>query len=214
MTQRTHQPLMGRLILFTALLLAAATGCTTSDATSSPTPSSTSTTPPPTSASAEPSPTQATTPDPAPTPSLSEEDAIAAEAIAALKEYVALANKVENNGGEGWEELRPWWGNPEVAAAGQSFYEGIASRGEHSEGEVIVLNPVASEIQTGEQEGSNVRVVVLACFDSSSLTVVNDVGDEVDAPEPSRTLISTRLQFTAATSQWNVIGQEGGSEAC
>ena len=108
------------------------------------------------------------------------EQTLVDEAIAALTEYLALANEVENDGGRGWEEkLKPWWGSDEMIESGVSHFSTLQDLGWHTEGTTSIakVGGYVSELDT--------RTVSLSyCLDATQGRIMDADGHEVaDVPE-------------------------------
>ena len=135
-----------------------------------------------------------------PSPSLdatADEQELIDEAIAALTEYLALANEVENAGGEGWEEkLKPWWGDNEMAASGESYFATLQEYGWHTEGTVRLVDVLGSELV----DVDSVRVGY--CLDATDVRVLDGSGTQVQ--EPHDHAFPAEAQLALRDSIWRV----------
>lgn len=121
------------------------------------------------------------------------------EAIAALTEYLALANEVENAGGEGWEEkLKPWWGSQEMIDAGTLQFTTMLDNGWHHEGASVATNLVGHAVSLPDQ-----TIKISYCLDARGVRAVDSEGSEVahgvDHPFPGE------AELRHAEERWLVM---------
>ncbi|WP_454301629.1 hypothetical protein [Salana multivorans] len=84
-----------------------------------------------------------------------DEQALIDEAVAALTEYLALANEVENNGGHGWEEkLKPWWGSEELVESAAKHFTTLVDAGWRSDGKLPRSSRSRAPYPTPSRDGS------------------------------------------------------------
>ncbi|MBN8883583.1 MAG: hypothetical protein J0H73_14880 [Salana multivorans] len=102
------------------------------------------------------------------------------EAIAALTEYLALANEVENAGGEGVEVLEPLL-QPDFYEQAQRQFGQLVEHGWHTTGTSFI-----SEIRESVLDPSLESIRLSYCIDASNVTATdnqgNPVADEVAEP--------------------------------
>ena len=138
-----------------------------------------------------------------PTPSESvDEQALIDQAVAALTEYLALANEVENNGGEGWEELRPWWGHEEMTESGTAHFTTLIENGWRTEGSTRIIS-IEGSVRPESQ-----LVDLAYCLDATQVRAVDSSGAEFaevsDAPFPvdAEMQLGTRWQVLDIRPRW------------
>lgn len=143
--------------------------------------------------------TLSSTPSPSPSPSL-DEQALIDEAIAALTDYLALANEVENAGGEGWEEkLKPWWGSQEVVELATAHFLALEENDWHTEGRAEIVSITSAELaRTGV-------VHVRYCLDASEARALDSSGVEV-AVGPTENYPAT-ADLERSDEQWILLSQ-------
>ncbi len=109
-----------------------------------------------------------------------DEQALIDEAVAALTEYLALANEVENNGGHGWEEkLKPWWGSEELVESAAKHFTTLVDAGWRSDGssEIVEISGSVSDPIEG-------RVTLTYCLDATAVRVLDSSDVEVAEVPP------------------------------
>lgn len=125
------------------------------------------------------SPTVEVSPSPSEDATTDEQELID-EAIAALTEYLALANEVENAGGEGVEILEPLL-HPDFYERAQQQFGQLVEHGWHTTGTSFI-----SEIRETVLDSNLESIQLSYCIDASNVTATdiqgNPVADEV--PEP------------------------------
>ena len=103
-----------------------------------------------------------------------DEQALIDEAVAALTEYLALANEVENNGGHGWEEkLKPWWGSESMMTSGTSHFTTLIDNGWRTEGSGRI-----TEIDRAELVKEEGTVQIEYCLDGTQVRALDENGQE------------------------------------
>ncbi len=130
------------------------------------------------------------------------EQTLVDEAIAALTEYLALANEVENDGGRGWvEKLKPWWGSDEMIESGVSHFNHMLENGWHTEGSTELV-----EVMSTDYVESNTTVVLEYCLDARSMRVLDDSGTEpAHAPDHPFKAASELLH---SNGRWLILDQQ------
>ena len=124
------------------------------------------------------------------------------EAIAALTEYLALANEVENAGGEGWEEkLKPWWGNDELIESATSHFTTMLELGIHTEGSSEIV-----QITTSRYETPTGVVYIEYCLLGKDARVVDASGqDYVEVPNHA---FPAQAELSHNGERWLFLGQD------
>lgn len=142
--------------------------------------------------------TLSSTPSPSPSPSL-DEQALIEEAIAALTEYLALANEVENAGGEGWEEkLKPWWGNDLMQEVGASHFTAMLEGGYHHEGSSFIRG-----VPAGSVDRETRTVVLHFCLDAREVVARDASGDSIaDIPADP---FPSEAELSRVPGRWHVL---------
>lgn len=211
MNHRTRA-FLGAAVL-TALVL---TGCSSTASDTAGTMGS-ATAPEPTSstgaATASPQPSTASTPTPTPTPTPSQtrEDQVFAEAVQAAKDYITLATDVENKGGQGWEDLKPWWGNDEMLTGGTAYYQNFIEKGYSVIGYTTIRDAELTGM-TLDAYGPSLDVVDFTfCLDSSH-SERRDVDGNLFPVSGNTLNVVMTMRRTAPGNHWAIDYQEPNLE--
>lgn len=143
-----------------------------------------------------------------PTLSPAEEEALIADATAALEEYTALANRIENNGGEGWEELEVWWGTDQLLDGGRTYYKRFADEGQWTVGSTSIDGISNSTILPAVADGDPHQVRLEVCLDASDVTQYQADGRIMERDLPIRLPSIVVLDFFPSKQEWSIYSNE------
>ncbi|WP_454294596.1 hypothetical protein [Salana multivorans] len=131
-----------------------------------------------------------------------DEQALIDEAVAALTEYLALANEVENDGGHGWEEkLKPWWGSEEMIESGVSHFDHMVENYWRTEGITTIIEVISTDYVASEA-----TVTVDYCLDPRSTRVLDSSGAEPTQVVDHPFVAESKLARSAG--RWVILDQQ------
>lgn len=202
--------LTAALVVLTACTTAGgeAPGSTRGSGSASEATSSTTGTPPPpaTPSPTPPAPTPttpaATTSVPAPTPSLTRVEQAFAGAFASIQEYVALAGEIEKNGGEGWEALKPWWGNEHILQRETAYYEEFLTNQMSTIGYDTVRDPALLNVTIDTFGPGLDEVAMIFCVDSSHSERRDIDGKPISIPDTL--IVTVTMQQVDLEGKWTM----------
>lgn len=151
-------------------------------------------------------PTSSAPPAPSASSTLSREDEAFTEALASLTEYVALAGEVENAGGHGWEELRAWWGTPEMRDSGASYYQAMVAQNLKTIGYGIVRDANPTNITLDPTDMRSDVVAFDYCLDLKDAELYE--ADGTLSPSSGKSVkVSLVMRREYPTGHWTIDSQ-------